>query len=61
MLSERIARHQKRWSCVKKQMDGNPGKKEFYEWIVANRDNLLRDYHKYIKETKTYLQKEPVS
>ena len=60
-LNEGMARHQKRWSCIKKQMDGNPGKKEFYEWIVANQNNLLRDYHKYIKEAETYLQKEFVS
>ena len=35
-------------------MEGNPGKKEFFDWVVANQNNLLRDYHKYIEEAETY-------
>ena len=54
-LNEGMARHHKRWTCVKKQMEGKPGKKEFFEWVVANKNNLLRDYHKYIEEAETYL------
>ena len=37
-------------------MEGKPGKKEFYEWILANQNNLLRDYHKCIGEAETYLK-----
>jgi len=55
-LYEGMARHHKRWTCVKKQMEGKPGKKEFFEWVVANQNNLLRDYHKYIEEAETYLK-----
>ena len=51
-----MARHRKKWSCVKKQMEGNPGNKDFFEWVVANQNNLLRDYHKYIEEAETYLK-----
>ena len=54
-LNEGMSRHQKRWSCVKKLMDGNPGKKEFYQWIVDNEGTILREYKKYINEAKTYL------
>ena len=51
-----MARHQKRWVCVKTQMEGKPGKKEFYEWVLANQNNLLRDYHKFIEEAEAYLK-----
>ena len=48
------SRHQKRWPCVKSQMEGSPGKKEFFEWILENRDNILRDYQKYISQAEEY-------
>ncbi len=54
-LYEGKSRHLKRWPCVKSQMEGNPGKKEFFEWVLENKDNLLRDYKKYITEAEEYL------
>ena len=56
MLNEGMSRHQKRWVCVKTQMEGKPGQKEFYEWILANRNNLLRDYHKCLGDAEAYLK-----
>ena len=57
-LNEGKSRHQKRWTCVKSTMPGNPGNKERYEWLVANEHNpeLLKDYRKTIPYAKEYLK-----
>ena len=55
--SEGMSRHMKRWPCVKAGMEGNPGRKEFYEWILNNKDNLLKDYEKHIKDAEAYFEK----
>ena len=57
-LNEGKSRHQKRWTCIRKTMAGNPGKKDFYEWLVANEHNpeLLKDYRKSIPDAKKYLK-----
>ena len=55
--SEGMSRHMKRWPCVKAGMEGNPGRKEFYEWILNNKDNLLKDYEKHIKNAEAYFEK----
>ena len=57
-LNEGKSRHQKKWTCVKSTMSGNPGKKEYCEWLVANEHNpdLLKNYLKSIPEAKRYLK-----
>ena len=57
-LYEGKSRHLKRWPCVKSQMAGNPGKKEFFEWVLENRNNLIRDYQKYISKAEEYLSSQ---
>ena len=57
-LNEGMSRHLKRWSCVKTSMPGEPGKKEFYEWVLANKLTNLKDYNKYIKEAEEYLNQK---
>ena len=52
------SRHLKRWPCIKSQMEGNPGKKEFFEWVLENRNNLIRDYQKYISKAEEYLSSQ---
>ena len=42
-LNEGMGRHLKRWSCVKTSMPGEPGKKEFYEWVLENQHTNLKD------------------
>jgi hypothetical protein len=37
-------------------MDGNPGEKEKYKWILDNRDNLLSDYRKLIPKAEEYFK-----
>jgi len=56
-LSEGMARHKKRWSCFKTTMPGEPGRKEFYEWVLKNQHGGLKDYVKHIKEAEEYLSK----
>ena len=56
-LTEGMGRHLKRWSCVKTSMPGEPGKKEFYEWVLENQHTNLKDYNKYIKDAEEYLNK----
>lgn len=49
--------HQKTWSCVKTTMEGEPGKKEFYEWILVNKNSLLTIYKVHITEAQKFLNK----
>ena len=41
-LSEGLVRHKKRWCCVKTTIPGEPGRKEFYEWVLNNQHNGLK-------------------
>ena len=54
-LNEGMSRHKKRWTCVKKTLSGQPGKKEFYEFVLANQVGGLKDYDKYVEDTKIFL------
>ena len=51
-----ITRHRKRWSCVKEGMDGNPGLKEKYQWILENKDDLLNEFKKLIPKAEEYFR-----
>ena len=49
---EGMSRHLKRWNCVKATMETEPGREEFFKWVYENKDNLLRDYQKYISRAE---------
>ena len=51
-----VTRHRKRWSCVKEGMDGNPGLKEKYQWILENKDDLLNEFKKLIPKAEEYFR-----
>ena len=51
-----LNKHMKTWSCYKAGLKTETTRKDFYQWVLDNRDNLLPGYKSLIPEAEEYFK-----